>query len=103
MPISSRNLVFCLVCSGLLSGSAARAADFVRDLQTAAITEGKAPLGHWGPDPANYTAWGSHSNRLIPVYTFGTKGAGQGVDLDDYSGRNSVYRNEAAIRRIFGS
>jgi alkaline phosphatase len=103
MPNSFRNLVVCLVGSSLLSGGALRAADYVRDLQTAAVTEGKSPLGHWGTDPDNYTAWGSHSNRLIPVYAFGTKGAGKGADLDDYSGTNSPFRNEAAIRRIFGS
>jgi alkaline phosphatase len=103
MPNSFRNLAVCVVCSSLLSGSALRAADYVRDLQTSAITEGKSPLGHWGTDPANYTAWGSHSNRLIPVYAFGAKGAGKGADLDDYSGKNSPFRNEASIRRIFGT
>lgn len=77
------------------------AADFIRELQTKAIQEGKSPLGHWGLDPNNYTAWGSHTNRLIPVYTFGTRGAGKGIDLESYTGANSAYRSEEALRRIY--
>src|SRR5207249_5021945 len=38
----------------------------------------------------------------IPVYTFGTKGAGAGVDLGSYIGKNSAYRSEAALKRIYG-
>jgi alkaline phosphatase len=87
-------------------GSAAQATsaekDFVRALQTAAIEAGQSPLGHWGPDPKNYTAWTTHTNRLIPVYTYGTCGAGRGIDLTSYTGTNSAYRSEKALRRIYG-
>ncbi|MEX0700734.1 MAG: alkaline phosphatase [Planctomycetales bacterium] len=76
--------------------------DHIRGLQTAAIHEGRSPAAHWGTDPAIYTHWGSHSNRLVPVYTFGTKGAGAGVDLDGYSGANSPYRREGEVRRMYG-
>lgn len=80
----------------------AQADDFIRELQSAAIRTGSSPLGHWGLDPKKYTAWGTHSNRLIPVYTFGTRGAGAGADLESYAGANSAYRNADALREIYG-
>lgn len=76
--------------------------DFVRALQTKAVEDGKADWGHWGTNPDNYIEWGSHSNRLIPVYTFGTLGAGKGIDLTDYQGTNSPYRSADAMKRIYG-
>ncbi len=88
--------------AAVLTATISGADDFVRKLQTAAIAEGRSPLGHWGPDPANYTAWKTHTNRLIPVYTFGTRGAGRGIDLDDYVGVNSAYRNAVSLERIYG-
>src|SRR5437763_3799533 len=91
-----------LFLAATLPAAAAGGDDFVRKVQTAAIAEGRAPLGHWGPDPANYTAWKTHTNRLIPVYTFGTRGAGRGIDLDDYAGANSAYRNAGSLERIYG-
>jgi alkaline phosphatase len=78
------------------------AADHLRDLQTAAINKGQSPVAHWGVDPKNYKEWGTHSNRLIPIYTFGTRGASSGVDLESYTGRNSVYRSEARLKDIYG-
>lgn len=80
----------------------ARSGDYIRDIQNEAIKENRADIGHWGPDPSNYKAWSSHSNRLIPVYTFGTLNAGDGVDLRSYQGRNSPYRDEAKVRKIYG-
>jgi alkaline phosphatase len=76
--------------------------DFVRVLQQRAIEKNKASFGYWGTDPDVYTGWKSHSNRLIPVYTFGTKNAGPGVDLSDYTGVNSPYRANRTVRRIYG-
>jgi alkaline phosphatase len=86
----------------LLMAGAARAEDFIRRLQTEAVELNRSPLGHWGPLRDNYTAWKTHTNRLIPVYTFGTRGAGKGIDLTEYIGVNSAYRNEQALRRIYG-
>ncbi len=82
--------------------SALVADDFVRALQTKAIEAGKADWGHWGADPGNYVMWGSHSNRLIPVYTFGTRGAGEGIDLTSYQGAKSPYRSATALQRLYG-
>jgi alkaline phosphatase len=79
--------------------------DFLRDFQTNSIKSLVSADGHgihWGPISQIYTAWGNHTNRLIPVYTFGTKGAGSRVDLTDYSGENSVYRSAAELERIYG-
>ncbi len=95
----------CLVQIGVFltaMTTVAAAADYVRALQTKAIEVGKASWGHWGADPANYIAWGTHSNRLIPVYTFGTKNAGAGIDLSSYQGDKSPYRSESALQRIYG-
>ena len=89
-------------------------ADHIRDLQTAAIAANQADFGHWGHDAANYKQWGSHTNRLIPVYTFGTltpsgsaKSGGSSdklgpLDLRNFSGANSAYRNEAKLKRLYG-
>ncbi|MES2791079.1 MAG: alkaline phosphatase [Planctomycetota bacterium] len=76
--------------------------DWIRELQTKAVVQGHADWGHWGIDPEKYTQWSSHSNRLIPVYTYGTKNAGTGVNLDSYTGANSPYRSEAELKRIYG-
>lgn len=100
--MNQRFRCFATFLGVILSVTSTEATDFVRELQTKAIADGKTPLGHWGLDPTSYTAWGSHTNRLIPVYTFGTRGAGKGVDLESYTGANSAYRSEEALRRIYG-
>ena len=86
----------------VVDAAAADAIDFPKQIQTKAIENNKAEFGYWGRDPNIYTAWKTHSNRLIPVYTFGTKGAGAGVDLDSYFGPNSVYRSEAKVQALYG-
>ena len=82
--------------------AAADAADFPKRLQTDAIEADLAEFGYWGTDPEKYTGWKSHSNRLIPVYTFGSKGSGEGVDLDSYTGPNSAYRSESKVQALYG-
>jgi alkaline phosphatase len=79
-----------------------KSTDPVRELQVQAGQNQKSPLGYWGTDPENFFGWKSHSNRLIPVYTFGTKGGGSGVDLDSWTGGNSPYRDEEKLRKIYG-
>lgn len=59
-------------------------------------------MGHWGLTSDNYIEWGSHSNRLIPVYAFGTRGAGKGIDLTSYMGEASPYRDAAKVRAMYG-
>ncbi|MBS0260407.1 MAG: alkaline phosphatase, partial [Planctomycetes bacterium] len=94
-----------LIVWGLGATPARAQTDLVRELQRASVignVSGDGHWAHWGPIPEIYMGWGSHSNRLIPVYTFGTKGAGTGVDLADYQGENSVYRSAAELERIYG-
>jgi alkaline phosphatase len=79
---------------GLLGFTPAMA-DHVKDLQAAAAKANKADWGHWGIDDHKYSAWASHSNRLIPIYTFGIK-------LDDYRGENSVYRDAERLKKLYG-
>ena len=70
-------------------------ADHLRELQTAAAEEKKADWGHWGIDADKYSTWFSHSNRLIPIYTFGLK-------LDEVRGVNSVYRDAQRLKKLYG-
>jgi alkaline phosphatase len=103
---SGRAAVLALFC--LFSCESIVIADHIYDLQTNAIENNKSEFGHWGYDPTNYKQWGTHSNRLIPVYTFGTlsSNATDGklppVDLRNFTGPNSPYRSEAALRRLYG-
>jgi alkaline phosphatase len=70
-------------------------ADPIRDMQVEAERTGRAAWGHWGDQPGQYVAWSNHSNRLIPVYTFG-------IGLDAVSGTNSVYRDAARLEALYG-
>jgi alkaline phosphatase len=70
-------------------------ADHVRDMQAKAAEEKKAEWGHWGTKPDEYTHWSSHSNRLIPIYTFG-------ISLDQFDGERSAYRDPARLRALYG-
>lgn len=89
-----------LILWGTVPGSIS-AQDHIREIQQAAVDANRAEFGHWGWDPENYKLWGTHSNRLIPVYTFGTLGAGPGIDLGSYSGLSSPYRHAEAIRKLY--
>ena len=105
-------VVMAMVLMFLAFGTAR--ADHIRELQTAAIAANTADFGHWGHDAANYKQWGSHTNRLIPVYTFGTltptgsaKSSGLPdklgpVDLRNFNGANSAYRDAAKLKRLYG-
>lgn len=63
--------------------------------QDQAIALGHADWGHWGTDPQKYSGWTSHSNRLIPIYTFG-------ITLDEFTGENSIYRDATRLERLYG-
>lgn len=92
-----RNLIACLL--GLLIvaaiGTTLANADHVRQLQVDAMANRQAEWGHWGADPEKYNGWGQHSNRLIPIYTFG-------MNLDAFCDGNSVYRNAERIKELYG-
>lgn len=95
-------LLYAIVFGLFTILSSSVAADHIRDLQKQAIEDGRSDIGHWGNDPEKYTQWGTHTNRLVPVYTFGTHTKANGVSLADYTGENSPYRSAAALRKIFG-
>lgn len=95
-------LTVALITCPAHTETAAMAADYIRDIQANAIRDGKSPVAYWGTVPEDYTEWSTHSNRLIPVYTFGTLDAGKGIDLRDYTGANSPYRSEEAVKNIYG-
>ncbi|QDU00203.1 alkaline phosphatase [Gimesia aquarii] len=78
------------------------AADPIREIQNNAVLHNRSPVLHWGYNPDNYSTWTSHSLRLVPVYTFGTKGSGSGIDLKSYTKENSPYRSSDALRQIYG-
>ena len=69
--------------------------DEMRQLQLVAVVTERADWGHWGVRPNVYSDWTNHSNRLIPVYTFGG-------NLRQYAGGKSVYRRESELTKIFG-
>jgi len=70
-------------------------ADHIRDLQTQAAESGHASWGYWGSDPTRYSTWTSHTNRLVPVYTFG-------IGLDAVRGEKSVYRSPERLEQLYG-
>lgn len=100
LPLRSRLIGAALLAISL--GSVSASDDYIRQLQQRAIKAGTSPALHWGVDPTKYTEWRSHSNRLVPVYTYGTRGAGPGIDLSSYSGENSPYRSAAELKQIYG-
>lgn len=69
--------------------------DLVRRLQSDATTAGAAAWGHWGTDPKKYSAWTSHSNRLIPIYTFG-------ISLDSVRKSGSAYTSAERLQALYG-
>ena len=69
--------------------------DHVRELQIIAERDNVAAWGHWGDQPDKYVTWSKHSNRLIPLYTFG-------MSLEGVSGTASVYRDAAALETLYG-
>lgn len=109
MTGSTRNQVHVVVGSVLLVGvmllscrSVPADEDFLRIMQENAIANNHSPAIFWGTDPEKFSTWTSHSNRLIPVYTFGTKGAGAGIDLGNYQGASSPYRSDVALKKLYG-
>ncbi len=102
-----KNRNFWVVCLGVAAAvlvrivfsqadsGAEKTPDVIRDLQRTAEEQGVASWGHWGDSPDRYVSWSNHSNRLIPVYTFG-------VDLSAHAGPKSIYRDEARLRELYG-
>ncbi|MHC5543455.1 alkaline phosphatase, partial [Singulisphaera rosea] len=91
-----------MVVAGLLLGTSAHAADRLKEMQAANVANAKTKaerpyhFGSQGPGDV-FSNHGSHSNRLIPFYTFGRK-----IRLDAVTGPNSIYRNPEKLRALYG-
>ncbi len=77
-----------------LCGATTRA-DHLRQLQADAMANGHAAWGRWGAKLDKYNGWGQHTNRLIPIYTFG-------MNLEAFKGANSLYRAPERIKELYG-
>jgi len=69
--------------------------DRMRQMQQQAMTDLHADWGFWGFAPNRYSTWMKHSNRLIPVYTFG-------ITLDRLRQEGSVYSDRARLEKLYG-
>ena len=68
--------------------------DRLRQFQFQATVLGKSDWIHWGDQKGTYSNWTSHSNRLIPVYSYG-------LSLESVQGANSCYRDESRLKEIY--
>lgn len=69
--------------------------DPMRQLQTKAILNQRAIWASWGNDLDKFTTWTNHSNRLVPVYTFG-------ITLDSLRARGSAYTDPERLTELYG-
>jgi alkaline phosphatase len=70
-------------------------ADVMREMQQSAIEKLQADWGYWGSAPARYSTWMNHSNRLVPIYTFG-------MTLDQLRSEGSVYSDADRLKKLYG-
>ena len=78
------------------------AADTLKVFQAAHVASAREKVDrvyHFGSQGPNnvYSNHSSHSNRLIPAYTFGRK-----ADLGSVTGANSVYRDAGKLKALYG-
>ena len=83
-------------CLAVWPQIAAAQSDYMAQLQLEAARTAKADWGHWGPLDTSYVSWSSHSNRLVPIYTFG-------IDLKAVAGANSPYRSPERLKQLYGT
>lgn len=69
--------------------------DRLARMQAEAVASNIATWGHWGPAADKYSSWTSHTNRLVPIYTFGCQ-------LGAVTGEQSVYRKPERLRELYG-
>lgn len=94
--LASRCLLTALFVLPLCFVTSLLAEDPMRDLQTRAIEKNTTDFGHWGASTERYSSWTNHSNRLIPIYTFG-------IDLEALRQEGSVYGDEQRLTALYGS
>jgi alkaline phosphatase len=69
--------------------------DPMAQLQQSAIQSRQSNWGYWGSNPGTYTNSKEHTNRLVPIYTFGG-------NLSRYKGPASIYRDSEKLRQLYG-
>lgn len=96
----TRTLALAAIVSAL--PPAARGDDRLKEMQSQNIATAKKKtarpyhFGSQGPGDV-FSNHASHSNRLIPFYVFGRKGR-----VDRITGANSVYRDPAKLKALYG-
>ncbi len=70
--------------------------DQLKEMQERAAQTKRADWGNWGFQPDNYMQWDQHSNRLIPVYTFG-------ITLNQLREEGSPYRDPKRLKNLYGT
>lgn len=69
--------------------------DAMAELQKQSITQQRPIYGHWGVDSTKFSSWTSHSNRLVPVYTFG-------LTLSELREEGSLYADKNRLEQLDG-
>ena len=87
--------LWLLALLSLCAPAGAQVKDHIAALQSQSAESNTNTWGYWGPDRDKYSTWTSHSNRLIPAYTFG-------LTLDAVNGAKSMYRDEQRLRSLYG-
>jgi alkaline phosphatase len=100
--VTLRNLP-CLALLPLFLASPTIADDPFRTMQNDSIRTMRQKIArpyHFGSQGPNsvYSNSTSHSNRQIPAYVFGKK-----ADLSSVAGKNSVYRDQDRLTKLYGS
>lgn len=93
--LCSVGFLACVASAAVSAADPASAADPVATMQVAAEQTGTASWGYWGDQPERYVSYSSHSNRLIPVYSFG-------ITLSGIDGANSIYRDAQRLTTLYG-
>jgi alkaline phosphatase len=96
------NTGMMLVAANGCADTSVQASDLLQELQTryanapAEKTQRVYHFGSQGPGDV-FSNHASHSNRMVPVYTFGRK-----IDLGSVMGENSRYRDAEKLKAIYG-
>lgn len=69
--------------------------DPIHGIQSQAMAEGQSTVAHWGVAGDRYSSWVTHSNRLIPVYTFG-------LTLGSLRSEGSAYSDPDRLEKLYG-
>ena len=88
-------IIFAILSCGGKTSFAQQADDYLREMQAKSVAEKKSDWIFWGDKIGTFSNWTNHSNRLIPVYTFGG-------DLDAIKGEKSAYRDKKMLKKLYG-